>query len=124
MARTMGGCIGVAICSALLHSDLRRELPAFLSAEQTEMIDQSLANLVRILPEDVERVRRVFGESFNNQFRVMIAFAVANVIVTALLVLVTSRKEPIGPQEPNADIANPSNDDGPTEPLDEMRKKS
>lgn len=98
MARSMGGCIAVAICSALLHSDLRRDLPAFLNEEQTMLIDMSLANLRILQPEQVEKVRRIFGDSYNNQFRVMIAFAGANIIVTALLVYVARVKEPTGIQ--------------------------
>jgi hypothetical protein len=91
MFRTLGGCIGVAICSALLHSSLRSELPTFLSPTQVFALDSSIASLTSLPPETAARVSTIFGHSYNKQFRVLIAFAAANVVVAVLLVFARKR---------------------------------
>ncbi|KAF2757236.1 MFS general substrate transporter [Pseudovirgaria hyperparasitica] len=97
-ARTLGGTLAIAVCSALLHGRLRRDLPGILpAAEQVGLVEESLANL-RLLPDEeaVGRVRRVFGEAYNLQFRVLIAFAGANVVLSCVLVAAMEWKKRTG----------------------------
>lgn len=96
MFRTLGGCIGVAICSALLHSSLRSELPTFLSPTQVFALDSSIASLASLPPETAARVSTIFGRSYNKQFRVLVAFAAANVVVAVLLVFARKRSGTFG----------------------------
>lgn len=96
MFRTLGGCIGVAICSALLHSSLRSELPTFLSPTQVFALDSSIASLASLPPETAARVSTIFGRSYNKQFRVLIAFAAANVVVAVLLAFARKRSGTFG----------------------------
>ena len=96
MFRTLGGCIGVALCSALLHSSLRSELPTFLSPTQVFDLDSSIASLASLPPETAARVSTIFGRSYNKQFRVLIAFAAANVAVAGLLVFARKRSGTFG----------------------------
>jgi len=90
-ARAMGGTIGVSICTALLHNSLNQDLPGDLSKNQVAALEESLSYLAHLPPSTVTSVRQIFGKAYNRQFRVMLAFAVANVFVSACLVAVMRR---------------------------------
>jgi hypothetical protein len=92
MARTLGGCIAIAVCSALHHSVLRSKLPAFLTPQQITAVEETSAYIAK-MPADVkEEISRVFGRSYNKQFQIMLAFALLNVAVSCALALVRKRK--------------------------------
>ncbi|QDS72907.1 hypothetical protein FKW77_007827 [Venturia effusa] len=85
MGRTLGGGISVSICAAILHSTLKLGLSGFLDAEQVGSLKTSLEVLKTLSPEKTELVRVVFGNAYNRQFQVLLAFALANVIVSGIL---------------------------------------
>ncbi|KAE9962996.1 hypothetical protein BLS_009803, partial [Venturia inaequalis] len=92
-ARTMGGCISVSICTALLHNSMDTGLAHILSSAQLSAIKESLASMADLDGELRRRVMGVFGDAYNRQFRVLVAFALCNVLVAGLLVLAIRRKE-------------------------------
>jgi hypothetical protein len=91
MWRTLGGCVAIAICSALHHSSLSSKLPAFLTAEQISLVQDS-NEYVAQLPVDVQKeLGLVFGHSYNRQFQAILAFAAFNFLVTIALAIVRKR---------------------------------
>lgn len=91
MFRTIGGALGIAICSSVLRARLKFELPAILDKTQIEALDESFTSLAKLPSQDVDRVRQAYGRGFNESFRVMIVFAGANLVVALLLVLVKTK---------------------------------
>jgi MFS family permease len=88
MVRTLGGCVAIAICSAVHRDVLNARLIDTLSPEQITMVRTS-SSFIAQLPEGVRvRIGVVFGESYNRQFQVMIAFTGLNVIVAIILTVV------------------------------------
>lgn len=86
MGRTLGGCIGLAICGSLLQSELNKELPKFLSPQQIQAISASSGSAAQVLTVDqLARVGRVYGDGFNLEFKGLIAFAGLSVITSVLL---------------------------------------
>jgi hypothetical protein len=91
MVRTLGGCIAVAICSAVHREYLKDRLSTFLSPAQLAAVQKSNGFIAQ-LPEDTRhRIGSIFGESYNRQFQVMLAFAGLNVIITIVLAVVRKR---------------------------------
>ncbi|KAL4778785.1 major facilitator superfamily-domain-containing protein [Aspergillus varians] len=92
MLRAMGGCIGLAVCDAMLSSRLDDDLPAILpgNPERVWLAKNSLHSAASALSaEELMLVRRVYGRGYDDGFRVMIAFAGANVVVACLLFAAT-----------------------------------
>lgn len=87
MARTLGGGISVSICAAVLHSTLNADLPGFLDPEQVSSLKTSLEILKALSSKNTAMVRVVFAKAYNRQFQVLIAFALANVVVTGILLI-------------------------------------
>ncbi|KAI1204357.1 putative MFS multidrug transporter [Annulohypoxylon truncatum] len=86
MGRTLGGCIGLAICGSLLQSELNKELPKFLTPQQIQAITASSGSAAQVLtPEQLIRVGRVYGDGFDLEFKGLIAFAGLSVITAVLL---------------------------------------
>lgn len=92
-ARTMGGCISVSICTALLHNSMDTGLSPLLDPAQVSAVKASLATVKGFSGEERKGVMRVFGDAYNRQFRVLVAFALCNVFVAGLLVWAIRRKE-------------------------------
>ncbi|KAF2792728.1 MFS general substrate transporter [Melanomma pulvis-pyrius CBS 109.77] len=92
MARTLGGCVAIAICSALHHSVLRSKLPAFLTSEQIALVEETSAYAAKMPAETRKDLGEVFGDSYNKQFQVMLGFACLNLLVTIVLALVRKRQ--------------------------------
>jgi hypothetical protein len=96
MVRTLGGCVAVAICSAIHRGYLNDRLSDVLNPEQVTMVLSS-SSLIAQLPENVrDRIGIVFGNSYNRQFQVMIAFAGLNVFVAIILAVVRRRSGVFG----------------------------
>ncbi|GES62124.1 MFS general substrate transporter [Aspergillus terreus] len=93
MLRALGGCIGLAICAAMLSSRLDDDLAAVLpgkSPGQIQLAKNSLHGAANgFTAEEIAGVRRVYGRGYDDGFKVMIAFAGANVVVAGLLFLAT-----------------------------------
>ncbi|KAF2185136.1 MFS general substrate transporter [Zopfia rhizophila CBS 207.26] len=92
MLRTLGGCIAVAICSALQHSSLRTQLPSFLSLQQVSAVEDSITAIMSLPPEAQRRVGEVFAKSYNKQYKVMLAFTLLNFLAAVTLGVVRKRK--------------------------------
>ncbi|KAF2441244.1 MFS general substrate transporter [Karstenula rhodostoma CBS 690.94] len=91
MLRTLGGAVAVAICSTLHNSVLRDDLSVFLNAEQVAGVKASGAFIAR-LPEQARiELGRVFGRSYNKQFKVIMAFALLNFLVAIALAVVRKK---------------------------------
>lgn len=91
MVRTLGGCIAVAICSAISREHIHSRLSSFLSGPQIDAVLKS-SSFVAQLPEDTRnRIGRNFGDSYNKQFQVMLAFTGLNILVTIALIFVRKR---------------------------------
>lgn len=86
MGRTLGGCIGLAICGSALQSELNQQLPEFLTPEQIQAISASSGSAAQVLtPEQLVRVGRVYGDGFDLEFKALIAFAGLSAITAILL---------------------------------------
>lgn len=91
MVRTLGGCVAVAICSAIHRGFISSRLADVLSPAQIAAVQASSGSIAR-MPDAVKaQVGHIFGKSYNRQFHVMLAFAGLNVIVTIVLALVRKR---------------------------------
>jgi hypothetical protein len=91
MVRTLGGCVAVAICSAIHREHLNNRLSSFLSPTQIEGLLKS-SGYIATLPEGTRnRVGNSFGDSYNKQFQIMLAFAGLNIVITILLALVRKK---------------------------------
>lgn len=84
-ARTLGGCVAVAICSTILHGNLSSSLQDFLSPDQVEAVLGSTANTGELSASDTTRVQQAYGQSYDTQFRALIAFAGASFISSVML---------------------------------------
>ncbi|KAF2015718.1 MFS general substrate transporter, partial [Aaosphaeria arxii CBS 175.79] len=91
MFRTLGGCIAVAISTAMHNSVLEAKLPSILDPEQITIVKESAASIRRLPPHLQKSIGEVFGESYNRQFQVMLAFCGLNILVTLALVFVRKR---------------------------------
>jgi MFS family permease len=96
MMRTFGGCVAVAICSAVHQEFLGDRLPQFLSPQQIGTIQSLGTSMAQLSPAVKERVGEVFGASFNRQFLVMLAFAALNLLVAVVITLVRWKKGVLG----------------------------
>lgn len=96
MLRTIGGSVGVAICSALLNSSFGSEVGGFLTQEQASALSESISVLRQLPPKVQLQVGKGFGKIYNKQFRVMIAFAVFNFVVSVALLLLRMKMGTLG----------------------------
>lgn len=92
MLRTLGGAIAVAICSALHHSMLQKKLAGFLDPMQITAVEQSVASIAQLPEEQRTMLGRVFGQSYNRQFQVTLAFSLLNVLVVVTLIVTRKRQ--------------------------------
>lgn len=91
-ARTLGGCVAVAICSAILHADLKSHLNSFLSPSQIEAVLSSTSGGSTLTAHDKIKLQQVYGASYNTQFRALLAFAGLNLFSAAVLLFDRRRK--------------------------------
>ena len=87
-ARTLGGCVSVAICSTILHANLSSSLQDFLSPDQVEAVLESTANTAELSAPETTRVQQAYGQSYDTQLRALIAFAGASFISSVMLWIV------------------------------------
>lgn len=91
MMRTLGGCVAVAICTAVHREYTSDKLVTYLSPEQIAAV-QASGTALSHMPEALKNnVAEVFGGSFNRQFLIMLTFTGLNVLVTILLAFVRKR---------------------------------
>lgn len=71
-ARTLGGCITIAMCSTFLHSTTAEEV------QSTPAIDALSRGIS-------QNERQIYAASYNKQFRALLGFAGATVVTTVML---------------------------------------
>lgn len=91
MMRTLGGCVAVAICTAVHREYTSDRLADHLSPEQVAAVQTSSSALTHMPAEVKDEIASIFGASYNRQFLILLAFAGFNLIVTVVLALVRKR---------------------------------
>lgn len=81
----MGGVIGLAIVTASYKSYVLSRLHSFLTPEQTYDVLRSAKAILDFAPDVQDHVRIVFAGGYNLQFRILIAFAAAQIPASLLM---------------------------------------
>jgi hypothetical protein len=83
--RILGGCIGLAIITAVQHSYLRSHLADFLSGDVVEALLQS-SSVISTLPADTQdAVRETYAGSYNLQIQVLAGLAGAQLLTCLMM---------------------------------------
>ncbi|PLB51489.1 MFS general substrate transporter [Aspergillus steynii IBT 23096] len=83
--RQVGGALGVAIATTMLNTHLTDGLASFLAPEQIDAVKDT-AQAIDKFPEAVQiDVRRTFAEAYNLQMKMVGGFALAQVLVIAMI---------------------------------------
>ncbi|KAI5809822.1 major facilitator superfamily domain-containing protein [Peziza echinospora] len=80
--RVLGGCIGLALCSAVLNQHVVKELRGVLTKEELSRILESAEFMRDLDGEKFEIVRRVYADGFSLQLKVIIGFAGVAMLAT------------------------------------------
>lgn len=83
--RFLGGAIGLAIGSSIMNSYLKVNLASILSPSELASLLQSIEVLTTFGPEVQQRVREVFVQSYDIQFKVVTGIAAAQFPAAALM---------------------------------------
>lgn len=89
--RTLGGCVALAVCSTVLHADLKRTLGNFLTPEQASAVVRSSAAIENLSDSDALKVRQAYGASYDAQYRALLAFAGLGFAAGLCLGMMTNR---------------------------------
>lgn len=84
-ARTMGGSIGISICTNLLNDHVKTGLKGHLAKQYIDALLASASTIQRILPEQLPLVRRVYSEGYRQQAVALTAFSGAALLVVVLM---------------------------------------
>ncbi|KAL8717592.1 MAG: hypothetical protein Q9225_005181, partial [Loekoesia sp. 1 TL-2023] len=82
--RVLGGVVGIAIAQVVLSSTIRADLPSILTPEQIGELLESAASISKLVPEQIQEVRKVYGHAYNLQTRMVMYFAIASLVVSLL----------------------------------------
>ncbi|TID20810.1 putative MSF multidrug transporter [Venturia nashicola] len=87
MVRAMGGAIGVAICSAISHRNMRNEFTKVLPAGEVESLLQShFGSINNLSPVNQRLAREAYGNVFRYEFQAIAVAAGINVLVSIAMV--------------------------------------
>ncbi|KAF5980111.1 major facilitator superfamily domain-containing protein [Fusarium bulbicola] len=81
--RTLGGCVALAVCSTVLHTDLNRQLATFLTPQQIAAVLSSSAAIDELSDSEALKVRKAYGVSYDTQCRALLAFAGLGVVAAS-----------------------------------------
>ncbi|KAF3912778.1 hypothetical protein ABW20_dc0107856 [Dactylellina cionopaga] len=84
MMRILGGLVGLAIGTAIIHKKIENELPGILAPEQLRSLLKSPQILATLKPEELAAVRAVYARSYNLQFNMSTGFAALALIFAVL----------------------------------------
>lgn len=84
-SRVLGGVIGLAIGSSVLNNHLTSQLVGLIGPAQLAMLQQSTAVIQGFPPSVQNKVITVFAQGYNLQFKILTAFAGAQLLVTGVL---------------------------------------
>lgn len=74
-ARTMGGSIGISVCTNLLNDHVKTGLKGHLAKQYIDALLASASTIQSILPEHLPLVRRVYSEGYREQAVALTAFS-------------------------------------------------
>ena len=83
--RIMGGVIGLAIVTAAYKGYVLSHLSQFVTPQERDSLLQSTKALLTLSPEVQDHVRAIFAAGYNLQFRILIAFAAAQIPSSLLM---------------------------------------
>ncbi|KAL6229037.1 pectate lyase superfamily protein-domain-containing protein [Aspergillus navahoensis] len=83
--RVMGGCIGIAIATAVAIGYLQSHLQQVLGPEELRAVLQSAAELSALSSTDQGLVRGAFSASYNLQMKILAGFAGGQVLASLLM---------------------------------------
>lgn len=83
--RVMGGCIGIAIVTAVANGYLQSNLSLFLKADEVDTILRSAEMLGTLPSVDQSLVRGVYSASYNLQMKILAGFAGGQVLTSLLM---------------------------------------
>lgn len=83
--RVLGGLVGLAIVTSVMNRWIASPLLEVLSPDQAQATLETTAALNSFPQATQLTARAIFGEGFNLQVKILIGFAVAQVLATALM---------------------------------------
>ncbi|KAF5868834.1 putative efflux pump antibiotic resistance protein [Botrytis fragariae] len=83
--RILGGVLGIAIATAAYKSNIISNLDKILTKEQRSLILESTSMIKTFNPKVQMQIREVFAEGYNLQFRILVAFAAAQIPSSLLM---------------------------------------
>ena len=83
--RIMGGVIGLAIVTAAYKSFVQSRLGQFLTDDEISRLLQSAESIKTFAPDVQDQIRKIFAGGYNLQFRILIAFASAQIPSSVLM---------------------------------------
>ncbi|KAF3192696.1 hypothetical protein TWF788_000301 [Orbilia oligospora] len=84
MTRVLGGLVGLAIGTAILHQKVEHGLPGVLSPEQLHTLLKSPQVLATLQPDQLIAVRKVYAASYDLQFNMATGFAALGTVFSIL----------------------------------------
>jgi len=83
--RMLGGVIGLAIVTAAYKGYVNSRIEQILTREQSDRLFDSAAAIATFEPQIQERIKIIFAGGYNLQFRILIAFAAAQIPSSMLM---------------------------------------
>ncbi|KAM0149208.1 hypothetical protein ACHAPG_009552 [Botrytis cinerea] len=83
--RILGGVLGIAIATAAYKSNIISNLDKILTKEQRLLILESTSMIKTFDPDVQLQIRSIFAEGYNLQFRILVAFAAAQIPSSLLM---------------------------------------
>ncbi|TGO56767.1 hypothetical protein BCON_0073g00010 [Botryotinia convoluta] len=83
--RILGGVLGIAIATAAYKSNIISDLDRILTKEQRSLILESTSIIKTFDPKVQIQIRGVFAKGYNVQFRILVAFAAAQIPSSLLM---------------------------------------
>ncbi|KAF3112906.1 hypothetical protein TWF102_004292 [Orbilia oligospora] len=84
MTRVLGGLVGLAIGTAILHQKVEHGLPGVLSPEQLHALLKSPQVLATLRPDQLIAVKKVYAASYDLQFNMATGFAALGTVFSIL----------------------------------------
>ena len=92
--RTLGGTLGISICTNLLNNHLKSGLNDILTKAQVTSLLESAHNIITIPPEQRGLVENVYAEGYRSQVQALTAFSAAALLATFLMLERKPRRMP------------------------------
>lgn len=83
--RMLGGALGIAAGTAILHSHTQSGLSSLLPADEVDALSVSTQLINTLTPEIQTRVQEVYAEAYGMQMKMIGGFSVAQFLALALV---------------------------------------